>query len=140
MSYLHGRTNGTCSALDGLDLVLPKCVCARGIAYLHDIRLDESAAEAPKQQRCRALAVLHQFRCGGSSASSKVIQVDVEDRRDVKRSQGTAPSAAAHAWRHAQIGATALISRSPAPPVSDFVPPTGAKHPSDGRSQVGVLS
>ena len=32
-----------------------------GIAYLHVIGLDESAAEAPKQQRCGALAILFGF-------------------------------------------------------------------------------
>ena len=97
--------NGTCSALDGLDLVLKKCACARGFAYLHVSRLDEGAAEAPKQHLSGALAVLHELRSGDSSASSKVVQVDVEDRRDVKCSQGTVQSAAARAWRHAAQGA-----------------------------------
>ena len=121
MPYSHGRTNGTFSALDGLDLVLKKCACARGFAYLHVSRLDEGAAEAPKQHLSGALAVLHELRSGDSSASSKVVQVDVEDRRDVKCSQGTVQSAAARAWRHAQIGATASFREVSCPPVSDFV-------------------
>ena len=78
--------------------------------------IDEGAAEAPKQHLSGALAVFHELRSGDSSASSKVVQVDVEDRRDVKCSQGTVQSAAARAWQHAQIGATALISRSAALP------------------------
>ena len=127
LARAHERTNGTCSALDGLDLVLPNCVCAGGFAYLHVSRLDEGAAEAPREHLSRALAVLLEFRSGGSSASSRVVHVDVEDRREINCSQGTRQSAAARAWRHAQIGATALISRSAAPSVSDFVPPTGAK-------------
>ena len=47
-----------------------------------------------------------------------------EDRPEVDSLRRTLRLAAAHSARRTQIGATALISRSAAPPVSDFVPPT----------------
>ena len=122
----HGRTDGICSALDVLGLALPKRMCAQGFAYHRIIWLDEVLLEAPKQQRLGAMAVHHDIRSGGSSTSLMVIHVDEKDRRDVDSSQGTAASAAVRAWRHGQIGATALISRPAARLVSFSVPAMNA--------------
>ena len=69
--------------------------------------------EAPAEHR------LHSLRRRDSTlADATVVQVDSHDRRDVDSSSGTSQSTAAHAARRPPIGATALVSRPAARPVS----------------------
>ena len=87
-------------------------------------RTGSRAAETPKHQRPLSTGQPLWIRGGMSSASLEVLQIDKYDRHNVDSSRKAARSPAAHVARSTQIGATALISRSAAPPVSDLVPPT----------------
>ena len=102
-------------------------MCAQGFAYVRAIWLDEVPLTCPMKVPAEHWLHWLRNRRGSSPTDATELQLDHENHRDVDSSPGAFPSAAARAWRQAQIGATALISRSAAPPVSGPVPPTGAK-------------